>query len=96
MSESLPERVNHVEKVVHTHDHRISVLEGERLPFRVATLESLTKSIHEDVEAIHITTQNIERSVVSQQAQMKTFAWVLSAVAVLIQIGVAVWGVVTK
>lgn len=83
-------RLQLLEKEVHLSNHRLTVLEREELPRRVATIEPVVNRLEEKMDEIseHLESglQGVKTAIVEQRSLQKGVVWAVAVVVGIIQL----------
>lgn len=73
MIDSVYQRLNSLERDMHTHTFRLDTLESERLPHRVASVEQNTVQIRVDVTKIERIWEGVQKTLAEQNMAMARY-----------------------
>jgi hypothetical protein len=73
MIDSVYQRLNALERDMHTHTFRLDTLESERLPHRVASVEQNTVQIRIDVTKIERIWEGVQKTLNEQNSAMARY-----------------------
>lgn len=90
--DSIPLRVNELERSQTLHDHRLKVLEEEKLPHRVGDLEKSVQYLVSMAE----TSEETSKTVIKMNAFVRGGVYVIGAMVTLLLLLVAIYGVIPK
>ena len=90
--DSIPLRVNNLERSHTLTDHRLRVLEEEKLPHRVGDLEKSVQYLVSMAE----TSEETSRTVIKMNAFVRGGVYVIGAMVTALLLLVAIYGVIPK